>query len=61
MEIPAFLVSQVREGNAVLFLGAGASREAKTAAGVACPTTKQLINHLSKSFLGGKYTDLPLN
>jgi hypothetical protein len=42
-------------------LGAGASREAKTPAGVACPTTKQLINHLSKSFLGGKYTDLPLN
>src|SRR5580704_2775138 len=40
MILPDYLVAQVREGRAVLFLGAGASREAKSAAGKLGPTSK---------------------
>ncbi len=61
MNIPDYLVSQVREGKAVLFLGAGASREATTASGIPGPTGRQLGDLIAKRFLGGKYSDHPLN
>jgi len=61
MAIPDHLINQVRDGNAVLFLGAGASRNAKTSAGLTCPTTQVLTTSLSKQFLGGKFDNNPLN
>lgn len=61
MSIPEYLVSQIREGNAVLFLGAGASRNAKKLSGQTCPTTQALTESLSKHFLGGKFDRNPLN
>jgi cold shock CspA family protein/tetratricopeptide (TPR) repeat protein len=61
MDIPDHLVSQVRDGNAVIFLGAGASRGAQTATGVVCPTTPVLTAKLSAKFLGGKFDSHALN
>src|SRR5260370_11374303 len=61
MEIPDFLSAQVRDGNAVIFLGAGASRNAQAMDGRKCPTTQELTEKLSAQFLGGKYKTAPLN
>lgn len=61
MDIPDYLISQVREGRVVLFLGAGASREATTASGKPGPTGKELGKMISEKFLGGKYDAYPLN
>jgi cold shock CspA family protein len=61
MNIPDYLVSQVREGKAVLFLGAGASREATSASGAFGPTGAQLGKLIATKFLGGKYSEHPLN
>jgi hypothetical protein len=61
MNLPDYLVSQVREGKAVLFLGAGASRTAKTPAGKPGPTGKELGDLIANKFLGGKYVGSPLN
>jgi tetratricopeptide (TPR) repeat protein len=61
MDIPDFLSTQVRDGNAVIFLGAGASRNAQTMDGRRCPTTQELTEKLSAQFLGGKYKTAPLN
>ena len=61
MSIPEHLINQIREGNAVLFLGAGASRNATNSSGQACPTTQVLTASLSKRFLGDKFDKTPLN
>ena len=61
MEIPDFLSAQVRTGNAIIFLGAGASRNAQATDGRRCPTTQELTEKLSAQFLGGKYKTAPLN
>src|ERR1700722_7762970 len=61
MDIPDHLVSQVRDGNAIIFLGAGASRGAQTETGTTCPTTQVLTTQLSAKFLGGKFDSYPLN
>lgn len=61
IEIPGVLANQVRDGNAVVFLGAGASREAQKPDGTKSPTTRVLIEKLSEKFLGGKFKDAPLN
>jgi SIR2-like domain len=61
VNLPDYLLSQVQAGNAVLFLGAGASRDAKTAAGKRGPTGKELGDMISGKFLGGKYDAYPLN
>jgi Flp pilus assembly protein TadD len=60
MDIPSPLEAQIREGNAVLLLGAGASRDARDAAGNHPPSGVQLGAMLSDRFLGGKYKDHPL-
>ena len=60
VEIPPFLLSQVQEGAAILFLGAGASRDAVTPSGVTAPTTMGLRDSLSDKFLGGGYKTLSL-
>ena len=59
MDIPDHLVSQVRDGNAIIFLGAGASRGAQTATGEDCPTTQVLTAKLSAKFLGGSSIPTP--
>jgi len=61
MEIPEILITQIREGNAVVFLGAGASRGTKSSSGKHCPSTYDLVEKLSDRFLGGKYKSSPLN
>lgn len=55
MDIPDFLIQQIRERKAVIFLGAGASRDTLGKGGKKCPTTGELIEKLSTRFLGGKY------
>ena len=61
MEIPSVLEGQVREGKAVLFLGAGASLDARDPKGNRPPSGKELGSLLSDRFLGGKHKALPLN
>jgi cold shock CspA family protein len=61
MNLPDFLVDQVREGKVVLFLGAGASRGTVGPSGKKCPTTQELLTRLSDKFLGGKYKTSTLN
>lgn len=60
MEIPAYLAEQVRQGKAVLFLGAGASLGAKDPDGNSPPNGAKLAQILSRDFLGGKFETLPL-
>ena len=60
-QIPDHFITQVREGNAVLFLGAGASRGTTAPNGKQCPVTQSLVNAISDKFLGGKYKSSPLN
>jgi hypothetical protein len=59
--IPEYLLTQIREGKAILFLGAGASFDAMDDKGKSPPSGYQLGQMLSKKFLGGKYSDAPLN
>ena len=61
IEIPGALANQVRDGNAVVFLGAGASREAQRTDGTKCPTAAVLTEKLADKFLGGKFKNAPLN
>jgi SIR2-like domain len=60
VEIPAHLAEQVRQGKAVLFLGAGASLGAKDPKGNSPPNGAKLAQILSRDFLGGKFANLPL-
>lgn len=61
MEIPSVLEDQIREGKAVLFLGAGASLDARDQKGNRPPSGTELGSLLSDRFLGGKHKELPLN
>ncbi len=61
MDIPSYLEAQIQDGKVVLFLGAGASRDASDKNGNPPPTGAQLASLLSKKFLGGKYSDYPLH
>ena len=60
MIIPPALIEQIREGNVILFLGAGASLGATTLDGKEIPNTKQLTASLANRFLGGEDVDKPL-
>jgi hypothetical protein len=51
-KLPRTLVEAVREQRAVLFLGAGASMEAKSPSGQRPPNGKQLTALLVKRFFG---------
>ena len=55
MDLPAPLLEQVRSGRVVLFLGAGASVDAKRTDGTAPPLAVGLSKAISKHFLGGSY------
>lgn len=61
MDLPDYLLSDIKEGNAVLMLGAGASMEAVAKDGSRAPSGKQLAERISNKFLGGKYRDYPLS
>ena len=61
MDIPPFLISEVESGNAVLLLGAGASREATDGKGNSPPSGDGLARFLADRFLGGELADYPLN
>ncbi|MCW5659170.1 MAG: SIR2 family protein [Burkholderiaceae bacterium] len=61
MDIPDYLVQQIRAGKAILFLGAGASLGATASTPPTSPPTgKQLGKLLSTQFLGGDSQDKPL-
>ncbi|WP_413612751.1 SIR2 family protein [Bdellovibrio sp. HCB-110] len=61
MEIPSSLIEDVKGGNAILFLGAGASLEARNSKGEVPPTGTELGAMLADRFLGGNYRDYPLS
>ncbi len=56
-EIPKPLVDEVRNGRAVLVLGAGASEGATTGDGKQFPTTRELAKAIASSFLGTETAD----
>lgn len=60
MELPDSLVSEVRSGRVVLFLGAGASFGSSTPNENSPPSGLELRDMLSQRFLGGKYGQEPL-
>jgi hypothetical protein len=61
MEIPPNLINEIRQGNVILFLGAGASRGSKNSKGEEPPDGKKLASLISDQFLGGKHRDAPLS
>lgn len=61
MDIPHALKQAVREGKAVLFLGAGSSIGALAADGSTPPQGPTLARMLSERFLGGEDSDQPLS
>jgi hypothetical protein len=61
MEVPPYLLDQVRAGKVVLFLGAGASIGAHSSiAPFSPPVANQLVGLLSDKFLGGREKDKSL-
>src|SRR5665213_4330846 len=52
IEIPFLLSEAVKNGRAILFLGAGASKECKNARGDTPPNAEQLRDILSTKYLG---------
>ena len=61
MDIPSFLVAQIRDSNAVLVFGAGASRGARpTDASQPPHSAAALARAISAQFLGGEFADQPL-
>ena len=60
MEFPQALTDQFNQGNAVLFLGSGASIGAVNGKGEGPPSGQQLSEVLADKFLGGAHRDSPL-
>ena len=60
MELPANLVQEVKRGNVVLFLGAGAAMGSQSQCGKNMLGVRELINELSDRFLGGNTEDYSL-
>lgn len=60
MNIPQELINQLEEGNAVLFLGAGASRDALHPTNEVIPDAKKLTEKISHRFLDDSYATEPL-
>jgi tetratricopeptide (TPR) repeat protein len=57
VEIPFLLQEAVRNGRAILFLGAGASKESRNAEGKSPPDANQLRDILAKKFFGKVMTN----
>jgi SIR2-like protein len=60
IELPTALVSSVREGKVILFLGSGAAKGAFHPTGASAPTGPELARRLAEKFLGSEYKDHPL-
>ncbi|GGC33256.1 SIR2 family protein [Parapedobacter defluvii] len=60
MEIPKPLIDQIKDGNVVLFLGAGASYGAKHPKGINPPNGYQLAQLISDKFLTDEFSDQSL-
>lgn len=58
--IPKALIDQIKDGNVILFLGAGAAFDSKHTNGDKPPTGKQLANLIAGKFLGDEYLDMDL-
>ena len=56
MNLPSSLIDLVRRGRTVLFLGAGASRKARTPEGKEAPLGDELRNRIGERFLTGDYS-----
>jgi hypothetical protein len=61
MDIPSYLEEQIKDGRAVLILGAGTSLGAVDGAGNRGPKTDELRDLLSDKFLGGKLKNRSLS
>ena len=55
MEIPEALLSQIREGRAILLLGSGASLDSRNLQGQPAPNSDQLATALAKQFLSDSH------
>ncbi|NTW88372.1 MAG: SIR2 family protein, partial [Desulfobulbaceae bacterium] len=60
MEIPKILISHIKDGQVVLFLGSGAALGAKHDKGISPPLGNQLSSLLADKFLGGDFKDRSL-
>jgi tetratricopeptide (TPR) repeat protein len=60
MEIPKILLDQIETGNAILFLGAGASMGAASPKTKSLPTGQELSDLLATKFLDKNYLNQPL-
>ena len=61
MDIPKILVDQIKDGQVVLFLGAGASRGASHPEKKKPPTGQELSGLIAEKFLGTSYLGRPLS
>ncbi len=61
MEIPPYLLQQIKDGKAVLILGAGASLGAVDANGKRAPKSDEMRDGLADEFLGGKLKNRSLS
>lgn len=60
VNIPAPLIEAMKSGRIILFLGAGASMEAKSKDGKRALSGKQLAQVLAQRFLGEELSDIDL-
>ena len=60
MQISTILLDQIRNGQVVLFLGAGASRDALHKENKQPPIGQQLADLLAEKFLGTEFRGRPL-
>ncbi len=59
-KLPKALVDGIKDGNVILFLGAGAAFDSINKQGKKPPTGKQLANLIAEKFLGEEYLDKEL-
>jgi hypothetical protein len=60
MPLPKILLDQIEQGNAVLFLGAGASYGATHPSNKKIPSGQDLSDAIAKKFLDASYINQPL-
>ncbi|MEW6046686.1 MAG: SIR2 family protein [Bacillota bacterium] len=60
MDLPQYLIDQVRSGQVVLFAGAGASKGATLPDGREPPSGQELADAIALKFLGSDHAGLPL-
>jgi tetratricopeptide (TPR) repeat protein len=60
LNIPKTLVDQIKDGNVILFLGAGAAFDSEHKKNIKPPTGKELSNLIANEFLDESYKDMDL-